>query len=79
MKKLLFILGIFLVIVFVVIQFLPAHSPTFDDCMELGLCAEGLKLKDDGEDFVMTKEYCLEHKYEWLDDVSACNVRKISD
>ena len=56
----------------------PFHSTPLDVCLEFGVCVEGLVLKENGKEFVMTKEYCISHNYTWSDKRSSCNTRNIT-
>lgn len=58
---------------------LPPKPATYDDCIEFGICAEGLALKDNGKPYIMTKEYCINSNHIWYEDSHTCNVRKIND
>ena len=51
------------------------HSTPLDDCLEFGICAEGLELKNDGKDIIITKDFCKEHNYTWIENASACDTR----
>ena len=81
MRKII-ILSISLIGIITAILYLTNLLPkptTYDDCMEFGICAEGLALKDNGKSYVMTKEYCINSKHIWYEDSRTCNVRKVSD
>ena len=45
------------------------------DCVEFGVCKDGLEINDDGEKIIITKEYCLKKNYEWIEKSNACYKR----
>ena len=78
MKKLLIFTS--LLIVFAGIWLIiPSKSNDFEDCLDFGLCKEGLELKDNGKPFVMTKEYCIKTNHLWYEDSNTCNMRKFNN
>lgn len=44
----------------------------YDTCVDIGICAEGLRFKDG----VMNKEYCINHKYIWDEQNKSCDMNK---
>ena len=45
------------------------------DCVEFGVCKDGLEINDDGEKIIITKDYCLKKNYEWIEKANACYMR----
>ena len=72
------LIGLLIVSLFLMAIYMPTKPATLDDCIELGICAEGLELKDNGKPYIMTKEYCINHHYTWIEKTSVCNVRKLT-
>ena len=79
MKKTIVIVFGIIFAFFIICCLLPSRPYNFDDCIELGLCAEGLELNDNGKSFVMTKKYCLQSNHIWDNENKVCNVRKFND
>ena len=54
--------------------FLPSvmHQINVDTCIDDGICSEGVKLGKN----VVTKEFCLQHDYEWNDNKKWCDMNK---
>jgi hypothetical protein len=73
------IIGLLFILFAAICYVLPPKPLNLDDCLELGICASGLELKNNGIPYIMSKEYCINHHYTWDDKISACNVRKLSD
>jgi hypothetical protein len=69
-------LGILFIIFYIICHFLPQKTLSLDDCLEFGICAEGLELKEDGKPYIMTKEYCAQNHFLWDEKSKSCNVRK---
>ena len=47
-----------------------------DGCLDDGYCKEGLILhNEDGKEFVLNKNTCLENKGKWIEDAKSCNFR----
>jgi len=47
-----------------------------DGCADDGYCKEGLILhNEDGKEFVLNKNTCLENKGKWIEDAKSCNFR----
>ena len=47
-----------------------------DGCLDDGYCKEGLILhNEDGKEFVLNKNTCLENKGKWIKDAKSCNFR----
>lgn len=63
--------------IFLIWLFAPRISPSvmrqfdFDTCVDIGICAEGLRFSDG----VMNKEYCLKKGKEWNDKEKVCDMR----
>ena len=76
MKKITGIAVLFIAVFFIGCCFIKPKPLSLDTCIELGICAEGLELKDNGKPYTMTKEYCIKNHYTWLEKAAACNVRK---
>lgn len=82
-KKLIFfvlkILG-YLILIFILlflivsllINSLDIQTSDLELCLDSGICAEGVELKDG----VVSKEYCINHHYMWDENRKSCNVRK---
>lgn len=47
----------------------------FSLCVEDAWCEEGLEINDDGENVIITKDYCLKKNYEWYEDRQICHLR----
>lgn len=45
------------------------------DCVEFGLCKEGLQTFLDDQKITVTKELCLQNNYRWYEDTRACYFR----
>lgn len=74
--KILGYLILILVIVFVIgilfIRTLDIKTSDLELCLDSGICAEGVELKDG----IVTKEYCLNHHYKWDNLNRTCNLRE---
>lgn len=64
-------------IIFLIWLFSPRILPSvmrqfdYDTCVDIGICAEGLRFSDG----VMNKEYCLKKGKEWDDKEKLCDMR----
>ena len=76
LKKVFLVFSILIIGLLAMAYFMPQRAYNMDDCLEFGFCAEGLELKDNGKPYTMTKEYCIENHYTWIEDTAVCNVRK---
>jgi len=45
------------------------------DCVEFGICKEGLEYTHNSNTFVINKENCIKYDFEWMEDINACYVR----
>lgn len=45
------------------------------DCVEFGLCREGLQTYIEDKEITVTKEFCLQNNYRWYEDTRACFFR----
>ena len=79
MKKVITIFGLIITTFLLICYFIPSRQLNLDDCLELGLCAEGLELKDNGKPYIMTKEYRINKNNVWYEDTKVCNVRKFNN
>jgi hypothetical protein len=75
MKYLSISIALIVCVLWCLFLYAPTRPLNLDDCLEFGVCAEGLELKDDGKDIIMTKEFCKEHNYTWIENASACDTR----
>ncbi len=46
-----------------------------DFCLDTGYCAEGLEVKSDRGEFIVSEQSCLQHRYEWDFERKWCNIR----
>ena len=75
-KTIIMVISLIVISLVLMALFLPPRPYNMNDCLEFGFCAAGLELKENGKPYTMTKEYCLEHHYTWIENSSVCNVRK---
>ena len=71
-------LCLFLLLVGALILVVNNHKPynfTITDCIEDGVCKEGLKVFVDNEEITITQEYCLQHNKHWDDKNLTCWIR----
>ncbi len=47
-----------------------------DICLDSGICSEGIKVKTEKAEFIITKENCIKYGYEWNEKRRDCNLRK---
>ncbi len=54
------------------------HEYTKADCFEEHICKEGMEIIFDGETTkrIITKETCLQHNYQWKEEIKACYTYK---
>ena len=76
MKKVLFFLFILFFAIWFITLFTPPRPLNMSDCLEFGICAEGLELKEYDKPYIMTKEYCVQNHFLWDEKSKSCNVRK---
>lgn len=56
---------------------LPVIDPLdVDSCLDGYFCKEGNSFDDcgDGKPCIITKEYCLEHNYKWIEQLRSCDM-----
>src|SRR5574344_799828 len=71
LKKILFFILIIVgfILLFNVLHFIK-YAIDEDDCVDSGICAEGLRFGND----VMSKEYCIEKGKKWDDKRKECEM-----
>lgn len=75
MKKLFIILSVISILIGIK-YFIPEKPLTLEDCVEFGICKEGLEFYYNNIKIVMSKEYCLKENLKWDEQSSSCNIRK---
>lgn len=75
MKKLFIILGVISILIGIK-YFIPEKPLTLEDCIEFGICKEGLQFYHNDEKIVMSKEYCIKEHLKWDEQNLYCNIRK---
>jgi len=45
-------------------------------CLDIGICAEGIKTKIDGDLIEINEENCKRYNRIWIEETSVCNVKK---
>ena len=79
MKYILISIALIVCVLWCLFLYAPTRPLNLDDCFEFGVCAEGLELKDDGKDIIMTKEYCISHNCTWSDIYLSCDTRNLAN
>ncbi len=56
------------------------HLDRYDvaSCIDVGICKEGIGFDNcnDRKNCIITKEYCINNGYEWMEKIHSCNIRK---
>lgn len=56
--------------------YMPAKEPTYEDCVEFGICKDGTNIFIDEEEVIVNKEYCLKHNLRWDDEYKIGHIRE---
>ncbi len=78
------VVGIKLLVILLLIGYfwLPENVPQlqsnlkFNDCLEIGNCAEGLTINTKQGKIVITKETCIKQRWQWDDSAKECNITR---
>ena len=73
--------GVIVIVLFLLFRIilLPVIDPLdVDSCLDGYFCKEGNSFDDcgDGKPCVITKEYCLEHNYKWIEQLRSCDMNR---
>ena len=51
------------------------HDIGMVECVEDGICKQGLIIKHNGSEIFINKEFCLSQNGKWIKDIPACYFR----
>jgi len=71
--------GVVIIVIILLIRVIlwPIIDPLdWDSCVDNNICKEGNSFVDcgDGKPCTITKEYCLENNYEWIEPIRSCDM-----
>lgn len=75
MKKYLFLLFLLIIGFCLLVRLYKPYNFTITDCIEDGVCKEGLKVFVDNKEVTITQEYCLQNNKHWDDKNLTCWIR----
>lgn len=68
---------IILVLIFFLVKPLYTKFVQINMCLDVGICAEGIKTKIDGNLVEINKENCIKYNRIWIEETKVCNVKRI--
>lgn len=68
---------VFIIIVLILILIKPAYTKfvEINMCLDIGICAEGIKTKIDGNLVKINEENCKKYNRVWIEETLSCKIK----